>query len=100
MGGWGNVGNKAQTQPSLAGAWAELGKTRNSQKYPISDLFHGHPDLSDYLTVDGQYDYTASIQIFMKNTFLYPTVLKTMLLSVKFGPRLNPILNWETLCNS
>ena len=22
---WGNVGNKAQTQPSLAGAWSELG---------------------------------------------------------------------------
>ena len=43
---------------------------------------------------------TLFIQIFMKNTFLYPTVLKTMLLSVKFGPRLNPILNWETLCNS
>ena len=38
---------------------------------------------------------TLFIQIFMKNTFLYPTVLKTMLLSVKFGPRLNPILNWE-----
>ena len=27
VGGWENVGNKAQTQPSLAGAWAELGKT-------------------------------------------------------------------------
>ena len=34
LGGWGNVGNKAQTQPSLAGARAELGKRMQATTWP------------------------------------------------------------------